>query len=172
MKKHVLAFILTGIMILSLSGCAKRETVDFDNIMDIKTEGSQEKESVEDFHSITNIETESVEENEERITEPEASNGSTTDYSGQYTDKQGTAEAYSELELNLQNDGTYTFTMSIYRVTTLEGIAVYENGALHFVCDEPHVEGTIVISGSEAQVTITDSSFSEIQAGETYSFLL
>ena len=47
MKKYILACILNGIMILTLPGCAKRETVDFDNIMDIKTETSQEEESVE-----------------------------------------------------------------------------------------------------------------------------
>lgn len=94
------------------------------------------------------------------------------DYSGIYTDKQGTLEdIYSELELRKQDDDSYAFTMGIYRVTTLEGTAAYQSGKLHFVCDAPSVEGDIVISGDEAEVTITDSAFEYIQAGEVYRFL-
>ncbi|MBO5158545.1 MAG: DUF1311 domain-containing protein [Lachnospiraceae bacterium] len=64
MKKHITVFILTGALLLSLPSCAKRETVDFDNIMDIKTETSQEEEFVEESDSITNMETETFQETE------------------------------------------------------------------------------------------------------------
>lgn len=85
---------------------------------------------------------------------------------------QGTQDVvYHELELNLQNDDSYTFTMSIHRVTALEGTAVDENGKLHFVCADPYVEGDITIEGDEATAIITDSSFPGIQVGEIYSFL-
>lgn len=104
------------------------------------------------------------------ITESELPVEKQTDYSGKYTDKQGTLDDYSELQLTLQNDNTYVFTMTIYRVATIEGVAVYENGELHFVSDEPYVEGNIVISDDKAQVTVANSLFSEIQAGEAYSF--
>lgn len=94
------------------------------------------------------------------------------DYSGIYTDKQGTLDdIYSELELRKQDDDSYDFKMGIYCLTTLEGTATDKNGELHFVCEEPLVEGNIVINGDEAEVTITDSKFEYIQAGEGYSFL-
>ncbi len=94
------------------------------------------------------------------------------DYSGIYTDKQGTLDdIYSELELRKQDDDSYDFKMGIYCLTTLEGTATGKNGELHFVCEEPLVEGNIVINGDEAEVTITDSKFEYIQAGEGYSFL-
>ena len=94
----------------------------------------------------------------------------TGDYSGRYTDKQGTGDVYSELELRRNEDGTYAVTVGIYRVTTLEGTAA---GALHFVSDAasgPAVEGTISIDGGKAEMTITASDFPEIPAGTVYQF--
>lgn len=92
------------------------------------------------------------------------------DYSGKYTDKQGTTDIYSELELQLQADGSYAFTMGIYRLTTFDGIATYKDGELHFVTDEPTVEGNIVINGDNAEVTITKSISEYINVGDTYNF--
>lgn len=93
------------------------------------------------------------------------------DYSGKYTDKQGTTDIYSELDLKLSNDGTYDVSVGLYRLTTLEGTASYENGKLHFLCEEPFVEGEITIDGDKAELTITDSAFEYIHAGDAFSFL-
>lgn len=43
-------------------------------------------------------------------------NGGPAGYSGVYTDKQGTDEVYSELELSRNVDGTYAVTLGIHRV--------------------------------------------------------
>lgn len=94
----------------------------------------------------------------------------TVDYSGRYTDKQGTSDVYSELELRRNEDGTYAVTVGIYRVATLEGTA---DGALRFASDAapgPAVEGTISIDGGKAEMTITASDFPEIPAGTAYQF--
>lgn len=92
------------------------------------------------------------------------------DLSGVYTDRQGTPDVYSELELKKREDGTYGFSMGIYRVTTLEGTASVQDGVLHFVCGEPAVEGDISVSGQEAEVTITASDFAYIAVGDVYRF--
>lgn len=92
------------------------------------------------------------------------------DCSGTYIDRQGTSDAYSELELRLQKNGSYMVSMGLYRLTTLEGTAVYQNGELYFTCDAPNVEGKIVIDGDTAEVTITKSEWDLIQTGEIYRF--
>lgn len=93
------------------------------------------------------------------------------DYSGKYTDKQGTPNIYSELELQLQCDDSYAFTMAIYRVTSIDGIATYKDEDLHFVTDIPTMEGNIVIDGDSAEVTISKSDFVYMPVGSRYSFL-
>ncbi|MBE5874245.1 MAG: hypothetical protein E7287_07545 [Lachnospiraceae bacterium] len=93
-----------------------------------------------------------------------------TDYSGTYTDKMGTEDIYSELALEKQQDGTYAFTMGIYRVTTLEGTATGADGIFHFVSDAPCVEGDITIDGEVAEVIITASAFEYIAVGDEYRF--
>ena len=94
------------------------------------------------------------------------------DRSGRYTDKQGTDQVYSELELSRNDGGGYTVTLGIYRVTTLEGTAAEEDGVLHFAASSgPAVEGDIVVSGETAEVTITASDFSDMPVGSIYQFL-
>lgn len=77
------------------------------------------------------------------------------DLTGVYTDKQGTADVYSELELALQADGTYKVTMGLYRITTLEGTAVWRDGTLHFTSKTPAVEADITVADGGAEVTVT-----------------
>lgn len=94
----------------------------------------------------------------------------TTDYSGTYTDKQGTDEVYSMLELRSNGDGGYTVSVSLYRLASLEGAA---DGGLHFVSDvssQPAVEGDISINGGEAELTVTKSDFPGIDVGMVYRF--
>lgn len=95
------------------------------------------------------------------------------DYSGTYTDKQGTSDIYSALELRRNEDEAYDVTLSIYRVTELTGTASEtEAGGLHFDCNVPdiHVAGEIAVDGGTAKVTITESDFAYIQAGTEYIF--
>lgn len=92
------------------------------------------------------------------------------DLSGSYTDKQNTSDVYSELDLSRQADGAYTFSMGLYRLTTLEGTAVYQDGKLHFVSEEPAVEGDITVKDGRAEAVITASEFSYIAAGDVFSF--
>lgn len=96
----------------------------------------------------------------------------TEDYSGVYTDKQGTPDIYSELELRQNGDGTYAVTLGIYRLAEVTGTA---DSALHFVGDANtglNVEGDITIDGDSAEITITQSDFPfpEIAAGTTLTF--
>jgi len=91
------------------------------------------------------------------------------DWSGTYTDKQGTAEVYSELELRLQEDGTYEVEMSVYRETALEGTAAWEGDALRFTSEDPHVQADIAVADGAAEVTITADAAS-ILTGNVYRF--
>lgn len=95
------------------------------------------------------------------------------DYSGRYTDKQGTTEVYSELELSRNEDGTYEVNLSIYRTISMIGTAAEtEAGTLHFDCYVPdiHAAGDIVIDGETAELTITESDTYLLDVGMVYRF--
>ena len=95
------------------------------------------------------------------------------DYSGRYTDKQGTAEVYSELELSRNEDGTYAVNLSIYRTISMVGTAEEtEAGRLRFDCHVPdiHAAGDIVIDGGTAELTITESDTYLLDPGMVYRF--
>ena len=99
-----------------------------------------------------------------------AAPGEPPDLSGTYTDRQGTEEIDSQLELTRQADGLYRFSMGLHRITTLEGDAAYQEGILHFASGDPHVEGNLSVSGQTAEAVITVSDFPEIAAGTIYRF--
>lgn len=95
------------------------------------------------------------------------------DYSGTYSDKQGTDVIYSSLELLAKEDGTYAVTLGIYRTAELEGTAALEEpGKLHFDCYAPDlsVSGEIIIDDGTATVAVTESNFAYIPAGTEYIF--
>ena len=81
------------------------------------------------------------------------------DVSGIYTDKQGTADVYSQLTLALQADGTYKAEISVYRTAELEGTAVWEEDMLRFTSEDPYVLAEISVIGGKAEVAvITDAA--------------
>ena len=94
------------------------------------------------------------------------------DLSGMYTDKQGTEDIYSELELVQQGDGiTYDVSIGLYRLCLLEGLAqVQEDGTLAFVGGPPDVKAVITIDGEQAEVEITVSEFEYLHPGDVYAF--
>lgn len=112
----------------------------------------------------------------EKKTQPETpppEGNQAKDYSGQYTDKQGTDEIYSVLELRQNEDGVYAVTLGIYRTAELIGTAEeIETGKLRFDCYAPdlHVAGEIAIDSDTAEVTVTESDFSYMAAGTVYQF--
>lgn len=96
-----------------------------------------------------------------------------TDYSGMYTDKQGTSSIYSELVLIRQEDGSYKFEMGLYRLTTISGIATADENVLHFtgyLGETPYFEGDIVIEGESATATFTNSTWELIKNGRVFRF--
>lgn len=98
---------------------------------------------------------------------------------GTYVDIQGTDEVYSSLILCDQGDGNYDATISLYRLTTLEGTAALRydrsDGMLYFNSEDQQVEAVIGFSGDTstpdaAAVTITYSELSNIRVGDTFHF--
>lgn len=98
---------------------------------------------------------------------------------GVYTDAQGTDEAYSSLELCDRGDETYDAAISLYRLTTLDGMAAprYDrsDGMLYFTSEDQLVEAVIGFSGDTstadaAAVTITYSELPSLQVGDTFHF--
>jgi len=109
------------------------------------------------------------------------SGGMGRNVAGTYVDTQGTSDVYSSLELYDRGDGTYDATISLYRLTTLEGKAALRydrsDGMLYFTSEEwePTVEAVIAFSGDTstpdaAAVTITYSEFEYLKAGDTLHF--
>lgn len=96
-----------------------------------------------------------------------------SDYSGMYTDTQGTDSIYSELILEKQADGSYKFEMGLHRLTTIDGIATANGNVLHFIGylgDEALFEGDIVIDGESATATFASSDWGLIESGEVFTF--
>lgn len=94
---------------------------------------------------------------------------------GVYTDTQGTDDVYSSLELCDRGDGTYDATISLYRLTTLDGTVAPWYGMLYFTSEDQLVEAVINFSGDTstvdaAAVTITYSEFPYLQVGGTFRF--
>ncbi|MBR2403037.1 MAG: hypothetical protein IKB01_09780 [Lachnospiraceae bacterium] len=96
-----------------------------------------------------------------------------TDFSGVYTDTMGTDDIYSELILVKREDGDYNFEIGLHRLTSIGGKAIQDGDNLHFVgidaSGEP-IEGDVVISGESATATFTDSTWTYIENGDTYTF--
>ena len=96
-----------------------------------------------------------------------------TDFSGVYTDTMGTDDIYSELILVKREDGDYNFSIGLHRLTSIGGKAIQDGDNLHFVgidaSGEP-IEGDVVISGESATATFTDSTWTYIENGDTYTF--
>lgn len=92
-------------------------------------------------------------------------------YSGTYVDRQGTEDIFSELELRYLEEGMYEAFVGIFRVGASEGIARAEGEILLFEAEgEPLIRGEICIQDSEAVLTITESEFDYIQAGQVFIF--
>lgn len=108
---------------------------------------------------------EQIQAEEEIVTE--------TDFSGIYTDTQGTDDIYSELILVKREDGNYNFAINIYRLTSIAGTATQDGEKLHFIgidaSGEP-IEGDVVISSESATATFTDSTWAHIENGDAYTF--
>lgn len=108
---------------------------------------------------------------QEEVSAPESNQ--IEDYSGRYTDKQGTSDIYSSLELLRNEDGSYAVTLSIHRTAELLGTAEEAgSGILTFDCFAPdlHVAGEIAVDGGTAEVAVSESDFPEIAAGTVYRF--
>lgn len=91
-------------------------------------------------------------------------------YSGQYADKQGTEDIYSDLCLEYVGEEEYEATISLYRLAALEGIVTVDNGTLWFSEEELKVEGTITIKDNTAVFMITESEFATINKGDSFTF--
>ena len=143
-EKILLALLLSAFL---LSGCGAGDSGNFLSVKTNQPDGSTSNpEQMED-----------------------AKQAEKEDVSGIYTDKQGTSDAYSQLTLALQADGTYAVEISVYRTTQLEGTAVWEGDTLRFTSEDPYVLADISVTGSKAEVmVITDAA--GVLAGDVYSF--
>ncbi len=95
------------------------------------------------------------------------------DYSGMYTDTMGTESIYSDLILIKREDGDYNFSISLHRLTTIDGKATQNGDNFHFIgidASGDPIEGDIVISSESATATFTDSTWTYIENGDVYTF--
>lgn len=89
---------------------------------------------------------------------------------GYYVDDYDTDSVYSELYLEEAGEGTYDVEIGIYRLTTLTGTARAEGDGYLFESTEPVVKGEISIGEEGAVFTVTESEFTYMAPGETFSF--
>ncbi len=92
------------------------------------------------------------------------------DFSGTYVDRQGTDSVFSELEIVPADNGTYAVTIGLYRITTLEGVAVSDGNKLLYEDNDFQIKGEIRIQGEEASLYITESDFEYISPGYSVVF--
>ena len=174
MKKILLALSLSTLL---LSGCGAK---DSDNSLPVETnqlsENTPNMEQTEEPAQTDN--TEQTEkpaqmDNPGQTEKPaQMDNPGQTekpDISGIYTDKQGTSDVCSQLTLALQPDGTYTAEIGVYRVSQLEGTAVWEGDALRFTSEDPYVLADISVTEGKAEVAFITGAVG-FQTGDVYSF--
>ncbi len=89
---------------------------------------------------------------------------------GYYVDDYDTDSVYSELYLEEAGEGAYDVEIGIYRLTTLTGTARAEGDGYLFESAEPVVKGEISIGEEGAAFTVTESEFTYMVPGETFSF--
>lgn len=162
MKRILLALLLSTSL---LSGCGAK---DSDHSLSAET-----NRPGGDTSNTERIEESEKTENPERTEGPEETEDTEQaeqeDVSGIYTDKQGTSDVYSQLTLALQPDGIYTAEISVYRVSELEGTAVWEGDMLRFTSEDPYVLADISVTGGKAEVVFITGAVG-FQAGDIYSF--
>lgn len=174
MKKILLALSLSTLL---LSGCGAK---DSDNSLPVET--NQLSENTPNMEQTEEpAQTDNTEQTEKPAqmdnpgqTEKPAQMDNTgqtekPDISGIYTDKQGTSDVYSQLTLALQPDGTYTAEIGVYRVSQLEGTAVWEGDALRFTSEDPYVLADISVTEGKAEVAFITGAVG-FQTGDVYSF--
>lgn len=150
MKKILLALSLSTLL---LSGCGAK---DSDNSLPVETNQLSEN-------------TPNMEQTEKPAQMDNTGQTEKPDISGIYTDKQGTSDVYSQLTLALQPDGTYTAEIGVYRVSQLEGTAVWEGDALRFTSEDPYVLADISVTEGKAEVAFITGAVG-FQTGDVYSF--
>ena len=89
---------------------------------------------------------------------------------GTYVDRQGTDSVFSVLEIVPADNGTYAVTIGLYRITTLEGMAVSDGNKLLYEDNDFQIKGEIRIQGEEASLYITESDFEYISPGYSVVF--
>ncbi|MDE7334122.1 MAG: lysozyme inhibitor LprI family protein [Lachnospiraceae bacterium] len=156
MKKIFLALLLSAFF---LSGCGTKD--DGNSLPVVTNQPSRNTSNTEQME-----EPEQMENTEQTEVTKQAEK---EDVSGIYTDKQGTTDVYSQLTLALQLDGTYTAEISVYRVSELEGTAVWEGDVLRFTSEDPYVLADISVTGGMAEVVFITGAVG-FQTGDVYSF--
>lgn len=106
-------------------------------------------------------------------TEETAPEAPTTDmYVGTYYDYDNNDP---NLMISLNEDGTYSVAVGIFRLTTLEdGIGTLTDKGLEFVATDASgnpIEGVITLEGNEAVVTFTNSTWELIANGDAYRYV-
>ncbi len=79
----------------------------------------------------------------------------------------------SSLTIGLDEEEQYTVNVSIVRLTTLSGTGTYSEDAIHFTATDAAgnpMQGAISVTAGAATVTITDSDWEYLPAGETFRF--
>lgn len=89
-----------------------------------------------------------------------------------YTDSETSSDVYYSLYMEELSDGTYNTSISIYRITTLEGLAIDNGDGTYTLTDHTFdVTGVIKFENDEtAYFTITESSFAYLTVGDEYIF--
>jgi len=93
-------------------------------------------------------------------------------YEGTYNDYDNNEP---NLKITLNEDGTYSVVIGIFRLTSLEdGVGNLTDKGLEFVAtdaaDNP-IEGVITLEGDEAVVTFTNSTWELIENGASYRYV-
>ncbi|MDD6039387.1 MAG: DUF1311 domain-containing protein [bacterium] len=92
----------------------------------------------------------------------------------EFVDRQGTPDIYSELTIEKVEEGKYTASIGIYRLTTFDGKAVpIAEHIYEFEDETAGVKGLIRITddGEGATFEVTESTWKYVQEGDVFYFL-
>lgn len=156
--KKILVAMFTVMVLTMISGCDASEEIDANVDAVVTTQATEEASSTTQSEVQTDVAT--SEENTADL------------YVGTYNDYDNNEPS---LEISLNEDGTYSVAITIFRLTSLEdGVGTVTDKGLEFVATDATgnpIEGVITLAGNESIVTFTNSTWELIENGTSYRYV-
>lgn len=190
--KKILVAMFTVMVLTMISGCDASEEIDANVDAVVTTQATEEASSTTQSEVQTDVATSEEQTTEldivatEQKSEEETPSTQSSVSKNDATSEENTADLYvgtyndydnnePSLEISLNEDGTYSVAITIFRLTSLEdGVGIVTDKGLEFMATDATgnpIEGVITLAGNESIVTFTNSTWELIENGTSYRYV-